>query len=102
MRVKFIQVKNGVPTFACFVMKSMAACVVSSSIVSMRFSRRLRGGRETGESQRQHRDEYADRHDRRSLSVHRTLLFSSSLHPASLRAAAELRHRSSSGAECGF
>ena len=36
MRVKFIHVKKGLPAFAWRPMKSMAAAVVSSSIVSMR------------------------------------------------------------------
>ena len=36
MRVVFIQVKNGLLALACRCMKSIAAAVVSSSIVSMR------------------------------------------------------------------
>ena len=36
MRVVFIQVKNGLLAFACLLMKSIAAAVVSSSMVSIR------------------------------------------------------------------
>ena len=38
MRVMFIQVKNGVPASFWRCMKSIAAAVVSSSIVSMRLA----------------------------------------------------------------
>ena len=37
MRVVFIQVKNGLLALACRCMKSIAAAVVSSSTVSIRF-----------------------------------------------------------------